>query len=130
MNRMRILLTAGILTVFAAAAMAESTNSPLHNPILGLDVDGNSTIEARDAELLIGLLLQPGGGGGPVEPFTAFSEPAYYWDTTNDSRVSALDALAVISYLTTTVPEPGTFVLAAAGFPVLAAYLWRKRRRA
>ena len=42
--------------------------------------------------------------------------------------VTPRDALMVISYLTT-VPEPGTLVLAAAGLPVLVGYVWRRRRK-
>jgi hypothetical protein len=118
------------LASFAGAGFSDTT-SPLHNPINGLDVDANARIQARDAILIINELVTPEGGGGPAEALVAATGPTYFWDTTNDGRVSSRDALVVINYLTTSaVPEPSTIVLAGVGLPMLAAYLWRRRRRA
>lgn len=124
----KFFLTAMASAALASAAIADTAASPLHNPINGLDVDANSRIQARDALLVINVLLQPRSAETSASAFAESASPSYYWDTTDDGRVSPRDALLVIHYLSV-VPEPGTFVLAGLGLPVLAGYVWRRRNR-
>jgi hypothetical protein len=115
------------LAMLAAASISGAEElSPLHNPINGLDVDGNNRIQAHDALLVINVLLEPHTPQATATALAQSSQPTYYWDTNNDFRVSARDALLVISALTT-VPEPSSVVLAGAGLAVLAGYAWRRR---
>jgi hypothetical protein len=129
MNKLTSIMTAVAIVTCGAIALGESV-SPLHNPINGLDVDANSKIQARDALLVINVLLRP-----QVEPLTASAltagaSPTYFWDTSNDNRVTSRDALLVINHLVTApVPEPSSVVLAGLGLTWLVGYAWRRRRR-
>jgi hypothetical protein len=125
MLKIKTFLTALALLTAASFAGAEEL-SPLHNPINGLDVDGNNRIQAHDALLVINVLLEPHTPQATATALAESAQPTYYWDTNNDFRVSARDALLVISALTT-VPEPSSFVLAGAGIVALAGYGWRRR---
>jgi len=126
MLKIKTFLTALVLLAVASIASAEDL-SPLHNPINGLDVDGNNRIQAHDALLVINVLLQPHTTQETATALVETSPTTYFWDTNNDFRVSARDALLVIHHLTT-VPEPSSVVLAGAGLVALAGYAWRRRR--
>jgi hypothetical protein len=125
MLNIKTFLTALALLAAASISGAEEL-SPLHNPINGLDVDGNNRIQAHDALLVINVLLEPHAGQTTATALAETNQPTYYWDTNNDFRVSARDALLVISALTS-VPEPSSVVLAGSGLAVLAGYVWRRR---
>lgn len=129
MNKLRSILTAVLIVASGAVALGESVN-PLHNPINGLDVDANSKIQARDALLVINVLLRPQVEPLAASPLAASSSPTYFWDTSNDNRITSRDALLVINHLVTTpVPEPSSVVLAGLGLTWLVGYAWRRRRR-
>ena len=128
MSSLKFLLAATVSAALASAAVADTAAIPLHNPINGLDVDANSRIQARDALLVINVLLQPRPADMTATAFAESVRPSFYWDTTDDGHVTPRDALLVIHYLTV-VPEPATFALAGLGLPLLAAYAWRRRHR-
>ncbi|MEO8411902.1 MAG: dockerin type I domain-containing protein [Propionivibrio sp.] len=127
MTTLKHLLLAFALTTTCVVSSARADVNPLHNPINGLDVDANSLVSARDALLVINVLLQP-KSEGLVASALASSTPLYV-DTTDDGSVSPRDALLVINHLTTAqVPEPGTFALAVVGGLGLAGYGWNRKR--
>lgn len=127
MTTLKCLLLALALTATCVVSAARADYNPLHNPINGLDVDANASVSARDALLVINVLLQPKTEG--IAALALASSTPLYVDTSDDGNVSARDALLVISHLTTTqVPEPGTLALAVLGGLGLIAYGWKRGR--
>jgi hypothetical protein len=122
----RLLLAASVSAACLVSSVRADVN-PLHNPINGLDVDANTYVSARDALLVINVLLQP--PGDEIVASTLASSTPLYVDTTDDGNVSPRDALLVINHLTTgQVPEPSSVALAALGGLSLLAYGWQRRR--
>jgi len=70
-------------------------NSPLQNPMLALDVNGDNEITALDALLVINTLSL---ANGSISLDDSFQGPPYF-DTNGDRAVTALDALLVINHL-------------------------------
>jgi hypothetical protein len=126
MNKLKLLLAMAAVFGAASAATAD-TLSPLHNPINGLDVDGNTRINARDALLVINELLKPHTADMTATALVETDSSTFFWDTNNDFRVTARDALLVINHLTV-VPEPASFVLGGTALAAFAAFAWRRRR--
>lgn len=127
MTTLKRFLLAFALTATCMVASARADYNPLHNPINGLDVDANAFVSARDALLVINVLLQPKTEG--VSAVALASSTPLYVDTSDDGHVSARDALLVIHHLTTTqVPEPGTLALAVLGGLGLIAFGWTRGR--
>jgi Dockerin type I domain len=127
MNKLKFLLAMAAVLGAGSAATADSNLSPLHNPINGLDVDGNTRINARDALLVINELLKPNTAGTTATALAETDTTTFFWDTNNDFRVTARDALLVINHLTV-VPEPASFVLGGSALAAFAACAWRRRR--
>lgn len=121
------LLLAFAMSTACVVSAARADFNPLHNPINGLDVDANAVVSARDALLVINVLLAPKPAGVTATALAASASNTYFVDTTDDGNVSPRDALVVINHLTTQVPEPSTFALAILGSLGLAHFA-RKRR--
>jgi hypothetical protein len=121
MTRITSLFALSLLT-FSVARGAEP--NPFHNFDNPYDVDGNGVVDLADVNSVIDLLLAK-----EANPLIALDEaPARFWDTSNNGRPGANDALGVINYLLT-VPEPGSIVTAAAGLLALTGFCFRKKRR-
>jgi hypothetical protein len=128
MSRRTAIITAFILALSSALVFHDvrADTYPLHNPDIGLDVDGNRLVNKRDAELIIDLLLRS-GPVLPVETFTIpLTAPSLYYNTSNDRTIGPLDAGIVIQHVLN-APEPGSLVLS--GFALLALLFYAARRR-
>ena len=125
MNIRHLFLTLLVIAGLVPVSFAAEPVSPLHNPINGLDVDGNDRVQPRDAALIISLLLHS-ARQDEIEPL-ATSTSNLYLDTTDDGRITPRDALLVIGHLLS-VPEPSSFILGGFGICGLLAFAWRKRR--
>ena len=127
------LLLAGLLAATMATSALAQVN-PIHNFANPADVDGNLRIDVKDALIVVNELeaLRRIGNSAAFVPLLNAPQPYYYFDTTNDSAVTARDALLVINHLATaSVPEPATFVTATIGLLALAGYgIARRRARA
>ncbi len=122
----RLNLVAFAILVASCGTAAAATN-PFHNYLNPPDVDANGIITSQDAHIVVNqILLQQ------VDPLAAQLAEAqpYYWDTSDDSRISAQDLLVVVNYLLVKpTPEPSTIALATMGLGALAGYGLRRRKR-
>ena len=97
--------------------------SPLHNPINGLDVDGNSRIQAHDALLVINVLLETHPPQQRPRRWLRLFRPRI--TGTRTTTFGFQPAMLLVISALTTVPEPSSIVLAGAGLAALAGYAWR-----
>ena len=113
------------------ASPASAADSPWHNPAASLDVDGNQLVQPRDVLLVINQLQQPPTAYAALAPTPSVDlNDVFYWDTSDDGRISPLDALLVINHLIAhPTPEPSTLVLGGMAGAGLAAFAWRRKRR-
>lgn len=122
MIRVTTFLALSLLAV--SIARGEQAN-PFHNFNNPYDVDGNGVVEIADLNSVVDVLKAK-----EADPLIALESvpEGQYWDTSNNGRVNAADALIVINHLLS-VPEPGSVVTAGAGLLALAGFCWRRSRR-
>jgi len=121
-------------TIFAYTAQSEIN---LNEHLL----DGIATGTSSQTYTSQAYLAPFTGNGNIVMPLTAnggitivppFSDVGYVTNLGPENTDIWFDgrASASVTYNWSTVPEPGSFVLAAFGFPGLAAWCWRRRNHA
>jgi extracellular elastinolytic metalloproteinase len=97
----------------AAPIAVSAAPTVIHNLAMPLDVNGDQRITSFDALLVISALLPRASTSG-VQSASAFTAAtasvgnvgsSYYLDVNDDGRVSAFDALTLISYLLTPITQ-------------------------